>query len=179
VQSIQWIRTEPSMPPTRSTDRLRGAAAGRWAAGPDRGRQAPRAAVALLALVATALTACQVVNVYVGTPVAIDPATVITIGETTTGQVLQIFGAPDEIDRRVNGDVFTYSYMRRNERTISIEEPVVTNTQIYTYTTIVETRERLVVLFDRDGTVTGFGYRNGLEAAERPLLPSLPGVSGD
>jgi outer membrane protein assembly factor BamE (lipoprotein component of BamABCDE complex) len=128
----------------------------------------------LVAAVAATVTACQVVKVYIGSPITTDPATVITVGETTSADVLTVFGAPDEIDRRVNGDVFTYLYVRRNERTISIEEPVVTNTEIYTYTEVIENSERLVVLFDANGVVTGYGYRNGIGAVDRPLLSGTP-----
>ena len=127
----------------------------------------------MAAAAALLLAGCEITRVYVGTPLVIDPATVITIGETTAAEVLQVFGAPDLLERRTKGDVFTYRYIRRNERTITIEEPVITNTELYTYTEVMEDSERLVVLFDRDGVVSGYGFRTGLAGLDRSVLPSI------
>jgi hypothetical protein len=117
-----------------------------------------RAAVLLLTLAVAA--GCQITHLAVGSELQGDPAK-ISIGETTMGQVLEQFGAPERIQRQSRGDVFIYRFLKRDSRTLSIEEPVITNTELYTYTEIREDSDRLVVLFDSSGLVTGYGFQRG------------------
>jgi len=120
---------------------------------------------ALLAL-CVAVSGCQIVKVYEGAALRADPARIV-IGETTLADVLQEFGAPARIQRRADGDVLTYRYNRQDSRTLTIEEPVVTNTELFTYTTIREDSELLVVLLDPGGVVRAVGYRDGASALDR------------
>ena len=122
------------------------------------GRALARAALCLA--LALWLSGCQVVRVYRGAALRADPEQVV-VGETDMGAVLRIFGAPTRIQRQRGGDVFFYRYTRQDTRTLSIEEPVITNTELFTYTEIREDSELLVVLFDDQGIVRGLGYRNG------------------
>jgi hypothetical protein len=103
---------------------------------------------------------CRITHLAVGSELRADPAK-IAIGETTMGQVLADFGAPERIQRQSRGDVFIYRFLKRDSRTLSIEEPVVTNTELYTYTEIREDSDRLVVLFDPGGVVTAYGFQRG------------------
>ena len=116
-----------------------------------------RAALLGVALLAAG---CRVIRLSVGSELRADPA-MLKVGQSTIAQVLEAFGAPEHIQRQSRGDVFIYRYLRRDTRTVNIEEPVVTNTELYTYTTIREDSDRLVVLFDDQGIVTGYGYQRG------------------
>lgn len=107
-----------------------------------------------------ALSGCQIIKVSVGSQLRTDPK-IIQIGQSTMGDVLATFGAPERIQRQSRGDVFIYRYLRRDTRTLTIEEPVITNVELYTYTRIREDSDRLVVLFDDDGIVTAYGYQPG------------------
>ena len=118
------------------------------------GRPLRAAGAALLTL---ALASCTIVHVYKGARLRADPSQIVA-GQTTMGDVLQLFGAPTNIQRRPGGDVFVYTYLRRDVRELEIEEGFVTNIEILTYTTINEKSDRLVVLFDRDGVVVERGY---------------------
>jgi hypothetical protein len=109
---------------------------------------------------ALGLAGCQIVKLSVGSQLRADPSS-IKVGESTMAQVLSTFGAPERIQRQTRGDVFIYRYMRRDTRTLTIEEPVVTDVELYTYTRIREDSDRLVVLFDGNGVVTGYGYQPG------------------
>jgi hypothetical protein len=106
------------------------------------------------------LAGCQIIKLSVGSQLKTDPKT-IKVGESTMSEVLTAFGAPERIQRQSRGDVFIYRYLRRDTRTFTLEEPVVTNLELYTYTRIREDADRLVVLFDDKGIVTGYGYQPG------------------
>lgn len=117
--------------------------------------------IALGALLALALAGCTITRTYVGVPLAVDPGSAIEPGETDKAGVLRAFGAPERILRHVDGDVFLYRYVRKNQETLAIEEPVITNLKLFTYTRSVEREDRLVVLFDAEGLVSAFGYVRG------------------
>lgn len=104
-------------------------------------------------------TACTIGRVYVGSELKDNPSEKITSGQTTKSQVLEIFGAPDLIQRQHDGDVFVYMYMRRNYSKLAIQEPVVTHLQIFNYSNIQEKKDNLVILFDREGVVKNFGFQ--------------------
>jgi len=130
-----------------------------------RGRGA-LAAIASACSMLCVLTACEVVQVYKGSALPANPVTIV-VGQTHIAEVLQNFGPPDKIQRQRGGDVFIYRYTRLDSRTLSIEEPVVTNTELYTYTVVREDSELLVVMFDDREIVRGVGYRDGADALDR------------
>lgn len=118
----------------------------------------PRIASALSLCVSLAfVSACTIVKVYQGSKIRGNPAAIV-VGKTTMEEVLADFGAPNRIQRRGDGDVFVYSYLRRDSKEISIEEELVTNAELLTYTTIQEKSDRLVVLFDANGIVKARGF---------------------
>lgn len=75
-------------------------------------------------------------------------------------------GPPDRLVRQYDGDVFVYAYIRRNEESLELSEPVFTRLLIFSYTRTQEKSDRMVVLFDRNGIVTGVGFRRGTEQLE-------------
>ncbi|MFI5315610.1 MAG: hypothetical protein ACHQ6T_07910 [Myxococcota bacterium] len=126
-----------------------------------------RAIAALAALVLA--PGCTIVRTYVGNelPPAADGS--IVPGTTTKAEVLRELGPPDRLVRQYEGDVFVYAYIRRNESSIDLEEPVFTRMRIFSYTKTQEKSDRMVVLFDRSGVVAGVGLRRGTEQLD-PLL---------
>jgi len=119
--------------------------------------------IAGLGLIGAVLLGCEVVKVYRGAAITSDPRQ-ITVGQTRVADVLELFGPPTRIQRQSGGEVFIYRYTRSETRKFTIEEPVVTNTDLYAFTEIREDSEVLVVMFDRDDVVRGVGYRNGAAA---------------
>jgi outer membrane protein assembly factor BamE (lipoprotein component of BamABCDE complex) len=126
-----------------------------------------RCARALASLAALALaSACTLVRTYSGNelPPAIDAQ--IEAGRSTKADVLRDLGPPDRLVRQYDGDVFVYAYIRRNVDTLELSEPVFTRLTIFSYTRTQEKSDRMVVLFDRNGIVTGVGFRRGTEQLE-------------
>ncbi|HTO68287.1 MAG TPA: hypothetical protein VMR31_00365 [Myxococcota bacterium] len=127
-----------------------------------------RAALRLAAVLACAwlATGCILVRTYLGNelPPAADGG--IVLGKTTKADVLRDLGPPDRLVRQYDGDVFVYAYIRRNESTLELEEPVFTHATLFEYTRVTERSDRMVVLFDRGGIVTGVGFRRGTEQLE-------------
>jgi hypothetical protein len=115
----------------------------------------------LAALAALGLAACTITRDYIGSPLRADPAQEIHPGSTEIADVLRVFGPPDRILRHTTGEVFVYRFQRRNSETLVIEEPVITNFEIFSYSRTREKEDRLVVLFDRDGHVRSFGFVRG------------------
>jgi outer membrane protein assembly factor BamE (lipoprotein component of BamABCDE complex) len=105
------------------------------------------------------ITGCTIGRVYVGSELQSNPSEKIISGQTTKSQVLEIFGPPDLIQRQHDGDIFVYAYIRRNYSKLAIQEPIVTNLQIFAYSKIQEKKDNLVILFDREGTVKNFGFQ--------------------
>jgi outer membrane protein assembly factor BamE (lipoprotein component of BamABCDE complex) len=134
-----------------------------------------RSELALLALLALGLSGCEIVRVYQGSQLTADPYEWINSGQTTKSDVLRVFGPPDLIQRQLDGDVFTYAYLRKDTRTFTIEEPVITDLEFLTYTRIDEKSDRLVVLFDKAGVVSAFGYRRSTEELPQGLTGRTPG----
>lgn len=102
---------------------------------------------------------CTIGRVYVGSELKDNPAEKVTPGQTTKSQILERFGAPDLIQRQHDGDVFIYAYIRRNYSKLAIQEPIITNLLIFSYSNIQEKKDNLVILFDREGTVKSFGFQ--------------------
>ena len=122
----------------------------------------PLATLAALVLA----SACTLVRTYSGNelPPAVDVR--IEAGRSTKADVLRELGPPDRLVRQYDGDVFVYAYIRRNVDTLELSEPVFTRLTIFSYTRTQEKSDRMVVLFDRNGIVTGVGFRRGTEQLE-------------
>jgi outer membrane protein assembly factor BamE (lipoprotein component of BamABCDE complex) len=120
----------------------------------------------LLLLLLGCLCGCTIGRRYTGAEIREDPAAHIRIGSTTRAEVLAIFGPPDRILRQTSGDVFVYRFERRNSTSFTLEEPVITNLQIFSWSKVQEKSDLLTVFFDREGRVTGFGHRRGTEELE-------------
>ncbi len=102
---------------------------------------------------------CSIGRVYVGSELRYNPAEKVIPGQTTKSQILEAFGAPDLIQRQHDGDVFIYAYIRRNYSKLSIQEPIITNLLLFSYSNIQEKKDNLVILFDREGAVKSFGFQ--------------------
>jgi len=126
-----------------------------------------RVAVPILALALAVESACTIERTYVGNELNAVPDGRIVVGKTDKGEILEVFGPPDRILRQYDGDVFVYAYIRRNSTTFEIEDPTITNLMIFTYHKSQEKSDRLVVFFDREGLVSGIGFRRGTEQLER------------
>lgn len=113
------------------------------------------------------LAGCSMTRVYIGSPIRDDPAQRVKPGVTDRGEVLLVFGAPDRILRHPKGDVFIYRFVRKNTDTLSLEEPVVTNLEIFSYSRVEEKEDRLVILFGPEGVVRAWGMRRGTEDLDR------------
>jgi outer membrane protein assembly factor BamE (lipoprotein component of BamABCDE complex) len=112
-----------------------------------------------MALLAVLIYGCSIGRVYVGSEVKGDPKEKIKIGSTTKGEILEIFGPPDRIQKQYDGDIFVYAYLRKNSSKFSIEEPFITNFVLFQYTRIQQKKDGLVILFDKDGVVKNYGYQ--------------------
>ena len=115
----------------------------------------------LIALLIILLSSCTIGRVYMGSEIRDDPRRKIVIGSTTKSNILEIFGPPDAIQMQFDGDIFIYGYLRKNSATLTIEEPVVTNVTVFTYTRVQQKKDALVVLFDKDGIVKNYGFYEG------------------
>jgi hypothetical protein len=88
-------------------------------------------------------------------------------GTTTKEEILLWFGPPDRIERQFDGDIFVYQFQRTNSAALNIEEPVITDLQIFTWSKVQQKADRLVVLFAPSGVVKGYGFRRGTQELER------------
>lgn len=123
-----------------------------------------RCARGLLSLAVLAIAGgCTIVRTYVGNELPPMADGRIVPGTTTKAEVLRELGPPDRLVRQYEGDVFVYAYIRRNESSFDLEEPVFTRLRIFSFTKNQEKSDRMVVLFDRSGVVTGVGFRRGTE----------------
>jgi outer membrane protein assembly factor BamE (lipoprotein component of BamABCDE complex) len=104
---------------------------------------------------------CTIGRIYIGSEIRSDPKEKIQVGLTTKSDILEIFGPPDRVTRQYDGDIFVYTYLRKNSTKFAIEEPYITNTTFFTYTRIQEKKDHLVILFDKDGMVKNYGYQRG------------------
>jgi outer membrane protein assembly factor BamE (lipoprotein component of BamABCDE complex) len=104
---------------------------------------------------------CSIQRIYKGSEIRHDPNEKITIGDTTKGEILQIFGPPLRIQKQFDGDVFIYAYYQKNSTVLTIEEPYFTNMLIFEYTREQQKMDGLVILFDKNGVVKNFGFQRG------------------
>ena len=114
-----------------------------------------------LAVASASLSACTLTRTRVGSPLPAElPA--LTPGVVDMADVLAQLGAPTRISRGPSGHIFVYLHRRIHSDTFTIEEPVVTNLVLFSYTDRDEREDRLVVLFDADGKVLGSGVHRGV-----------------
>ena len=114
-----------------------------------------------ICLLALPLSACIVGRQYIGSELPVPPEEVIVPGVTTMGEVLRALGAPDRIQRRRDGEVFIYRYVRKNSSGVRITEPVVTRITFFRYDKRQQKSDRVVVLFDRERRGIDFGHTDG------------------
>jgi outer membrane protein assembly factor BamE (lipoprotein component of BamABCDE complex) len=74
---------------------------------------------------------CSIGRIYKGSEIRHDPSEKITIGSTTKGEILEIFGPPLRIQKQ-------FEYTREQQK-----------------------MDGLVILFDKDGVVKNFGFQRG------------------
>jgi hypothetical protein len=121
-----------------------------------------------LLLVAVLFTAsCTTIGrTYRGVPLRADP-TAIVEGQTTKQEVLRLFGPPDVINHQTTGDAFVYRYRRTNSTSVRVQDPI-TGVNWFTYNRLNEQFDRLVVLFDFGGIVSGVAVEQNVE--QMPML---------
>jgi len=117
----------------------------------------------LITLLMVLTCSCSIGRVYMGSEIRYDPNEKIKIGSTTKGEILEIFGPPDRIQKQYDGDIFVYAYLRKNSSTFTLEEPYFTNFVIFQYTRVQQKKDGLVILFDKDGVVKNFGFQKGTQ----------------
>ena len=106
---------------------------------------------------------CTIVRTYVGNELPAMMDAQLVPGTTTKAEVLRDLGPPDRLVRQYEGDVFVYAYVRRNLSSFDVTEPVFTRLRVFSYTKEQEKSDRMVMLFDRAGVLTGVGFRRGTE----------------
>ena len=117
----------------------------------------------LIPLLMILTCSCSIGRVYMGSEIRYDPNEKIKIGSTTKGEILEIFGPPDRIQKQYDGDIFVYAYLRKNSSKLTLEEPYFTNFVIFQYTRVQQKKDGLVILFDKDGVVKNFGFQRGTQ----------------
>ena len=121
---------------------------------------------AWLAAMVIALCGCTLIRTYSGNELPPQIEQQIALGRSTKADVLHDLGPPDRLVRQYEGDVFVYAFIRRNESSLELTEPVFTHMTFFSYTKTQERSDRMVVLFDRNGIVTGVGFKRGTEQLE-------------
>jgi outer membrane protein assembly factor BamE (lipoprotein component of BamABCDE complex) len=119
--------------------------------------------VIVIALMTILVCGCSIGRVYMGSEIRYDPNEKIEIGSTTKGEILEIFGPPDKIQKQYDGDIFVYAYLRKNSSKLTVEEPYFTNFILFQYTRIQQKKDGLVILFDKDGVVKNYGFQRGTQ----------------
>jgi hypothetical protein len=109
---------------------------------------------------------CTIARWYAGAPLRGDPA-VLVKGQSTKTDVLEAFGPPTQITHQTDGDAFVYAYDRWNYSSFTIVEPI-TGQRVFSYTRGFNSHDRLVVLFDYFGTVSGVAVEH--ETQQMPTL---------
>lgn len=112
---------------------------------------------------------CTVGRWYVGSPLPADPHQALVVGRTLKAEVLARLGPPDRILRYRNGDAFIYRHDQRNSSELRIGTPPFIGFggyQLFSWEKVQDKSDRLLVLFDREGVVSSFGYREGRDELE-------------
>jgi hypothetical protein len=124
---------------------------------------------ALAVALALACGACTIGREYVGNTFRSDPGVVLKPGQTTIAQVLELFGAPERIQRRRTGDILIYRFARQNTSELEIRTPSigpVPSYRFFTYTKRQLKANRLTLFFDDSGTLNAYGFTGGLDELE-------------
>ncbi len=79
-----------------------------------KGRRNSGKTLITIALLTVLTCSCSISRVYVGSEVRDDPKEKIKIGSTSKGEILEIFGPPDRIQKQYDGDIFVYAFLRKN-----------------------------------------------------------------
>ncbi len=121
---------------------------------------------ALVVALALLCGACTIGRDYVGNTFRSDPRVVLHPGVTTMREALELFGAPEKIQRRHNGEVLIYRYVRENTSELELEEPIVTGITLFIYEKHQLKANRLTMFFNDEGILTAFGYTDGVNELE-------------
>ena len=89
--------------------------------------------VALVAAASLLAQGCIIGRQYIGAQITIDPNEILVEGQTTMGEVLDIFGAPDVIQHRREGDIFIYRYLQKNSTQLRLVEPLIARMAFFQY----------------------------------------------
>ena len=111
--------------------------------------------------IAAALSGCTVGRFYRNVPLRADPS-VLVQGQSTKGDVLRLFGPPNQIQHQTDGDAFVYLYQQQNWSTLRVQDPI-TGVNWFTYTRQLERRDTLLVLFDFTGVVRSVAIDHRVE----------------
>jgi outer membrane protein assembly factor BamE (lipoprotein component of BamABCDE complex) len=117
---------------------------------------------ALFACIVVFLTsACTIVKVYEGNPLKVNPDGIIKIGHSTKAEVLRNFGPPTRFARQYDGDIFIYEYINNQGQMFELKEPLLTQTKFFLYKKMIARRDLFLILFDKQGVVLSYGYKQG------------------
>jgi hypothetical protein len=117
---------------------------------------------ALAVAIALLCGACTIGRDYVGNTFRSDPRVVLKPGVTTLAEALELFGAPEKIQRRRNGDILIYRFVRENTSELELEEPIVTGITFFVYQKHQLKANRLTLFFDDTGILTAYGHTDGV-----------------
>lgn len=124
---------------------------------------APLAVLAALAL----CSGCTITRLYGGQHLRGDPAQLVQ-GQSTRSDVLKLLGPPDAIEHQVWGDAFVYNYRQVNSASITIDDPFFTGQTLFSFGRTFDNSDRVIVLFDFEGVVSGVAADRDTE--DMPLL---------
>jgi hypothetical protein len=119
----------------------------------------------LAVALALACGACTIGRDFVGNSLRSDPRHTLRPGVTTVAQALEMFGAPERIQRRRGGDILIYRYVRQNTSELEIRTPsigVVPSYRFFTYTKRQLKLNKLTLFFDQAGRLEAYGYTGGV-----------------
>jgi hypothetical protein len=122
--------------------------------------------LALAILLASVSWGCVIGRVYIGSEIKDDQRDKIVVGTTSKSEILAMYGPPDSVRRQYDGDVFMYQYVRRNSAELDLTEPVVTRMTVFSFTRLQQKADSLMILFDGNGIVKGYGFRRGTAELE-------------
>jgi outer membrane protein assembly factor BamE (lipoprotein component of BamABCDE complex) len=109
---------------------------------------------------------CTIGRYYYGAPLRAEPSTIVQ-GESTKSDVLRLFGPPTQITHQTDGDAFVYTYEQINTSTFQVRDPVI-GYSWFTYNREIESRDRLLILFNFAGIVRSVAIEHEVE--RMPIL---------
>ena len=129
------------------------------------GRRAP--ALVLVAGLGALLAGCTVGYEHVGNPLRGVPHDAIVRVVTPRADVLRIFGPPDRLIREPGGYAYIYESRFTESRSLTVREPVLLRTDLYSWSETDERSDRLLITFDESGRVLEWGIRRGIDEPRR------------